>query len=940
MTYRIQRAVVIGSGTMGGGIAAHLANAGVRTVLLDIVPSTLTPEEEAKGLSLQSKAVRNRIVQTGWDRVVKSSPAALMNKKAGELVQLGNLEDDFAVVSEADWVIEVIVEKLEPKQQLMARIDEIRKAGSIISSNTSGIPIHKIAEGRSDDFKKHFLGTHFFNPPRYLKLLEVIPTPDTDQAIIDYICSFGQERLGKGVVIAKDTPNFIANRIGTFGGAYAMKYIVDNGYTIEEVDALTGTLIGNPKSGTFRLGDLVGIDVMVGVAHNLYNLVPNDESRDALLAPAPVQGLLERGWLGQKSGQGFYKTVKGANGKEFWVLDWETGEHRAPREVDLPIIKQAKKQGNLAARLRFLVNQSQDRGGKLIADTLLPSLAYAARRVPEISDHLYDVDNALRWGFAKEMGPFEMWDAIGLADGVKLMQDRDIQVADWVLTLLEKGHTSFYQTVDGAKQAYSPVTGEYEAVPSSALKIDLDELRSAGKEVARNDSASLLDLGDGVLCFEFHSKMNALDSEITEMGFKALELLKDDRWTGMVVGNQGSDFCIGANIFMLMMAAQNDQFDQLEQMLKTSHDLMQGMRFSPKQDQRLHVRGTFEKVASERRVAAMKRVLAGGALIPSLVDYFDPDTKRMPRKSEGIALGDLGEYDLNDSQEEALRTALLFGPLSLLQGPPGTGKTKFIASFVHLLLSRGLAGNVLLVSQSHEAVNNVMDKVFGLVRGSSLDATMVRVGLQSMVSPGLRGIQEDSLRQRYRETFDAEIKERVRSVGLAMGLPQGYVHTATELHATLGSLLQRIDQLTGTEDETDGEGISTKEHIQRLRQVFLDIACNRFDITATGGEDLEALMSSRLDALAHEHGSPSPAKCARLGQIARLSTEFSQVLRSPRSNYTAFLARCSNIVAGTCVGVGKQALGIMDVPYDWVIVDEAARASPMELVVAIGNPLG
>lgn len=359
------------------------------------------------------------------------------------------------------------------------------------------------------------------------------------------------------------------------------------------------------------------------------------------------------------------------------------------------------------------------------------------------------------------------------------------------------------------------------------------------------------------------------------------------------------------------------------------------MRFSPKQDQRLHVRGTFEKVASERRVAAMKRVLAGGALIPSLVDYFDPDMERMPRKNEGIVLGDLGEYDLNDSQEEALRTALLFGPLSLLQGPPGTGKTKFIASFVHLLLSRGLAGNILLVSQSHEAVNNVMDKVFGLVRGSSLDATMVRVGLQSMVSPGLRGIQEDSLRQRYRETFDAEIKERVRSVGLAMGLPKGYVHTATELHATLGALLQRIDQLTGTEDETDGEGMSTKEHIQRLRQVFLDIACNRFDIPATGGEDLEALLSSRLEALAHEHGSPSPAKCARLAQIARLSTEFSQVLRSPRSNYTAFLARCSNIVAGTCVGVGKQALGIMDVPYDWVIVDEAARASPMELVVAI-----
>lgn len=359
------------------------------------------------------------------------------------------------------------------------------------------------------------------------------------------------------------------------------------------------------------------------------------------------------------------------------------------------------------------------------------------------------------------------------------------------------------------------------------------------------------------------------------------------------------------------------------------------MRFSPKQGQMLHVRGTFEKFASERRVAAMKRVLAGGALIPSLVDYFDPDMERMPRSYDGIALADLGEYDLNESQEEALRTTLSFGPLSLLQGPPGTGKTKFIASFVHLLLSRGLAGNILLVSQSHEAVNNVMDKVVSLVRASGLDASVVRVGLQSMVSPGLRSMQEDSLRQRYRETFDAEIKERVRAVGLAMGLPQGYVRTATELHITLGALLQRIEQLAHTEDESDDAGSSTVEHLQRLRQVFLEIAGNRFGIPAAGAEDLEELLKSKLEALALEHGSPSPAKCARLAQIARLSTEFSQVLRNPRSNYTAFLARCSSIVAGTCVGVGKQALGIMDVPYDWVIVDEAARSSPMELVVAM-----
>ena len=362
------------------------------------------------------------------------------------------------------------------------------------------------------------------------------------------------------------------------------------------------------------------------------------------------------------------------------------------------------------------------------------------------------------------------------------------------------------------------------------------------------------------------------------------------------------------------------------------------MRFSPKTGDVLHVRGSFEKAASERRVAAMKRVLAGGGLIPSLVDYFDPDTERMPKRHVAIDLGDLSNYDLNSSQEEALRTALSYGPVSLLQGPPGTGKTKFIASFVHLLLSRDLAHNILLVSQSHEAVNNVMDKVAGSLRASSMDVPMVRVGLQSMVSPGLRNFQEDSLRQRYRESFDAEIMDRVRAVGVAMGLPESYVRSATKLHITLGPLLQSIDRLLRTIDEADGRDPSAKDHLRRLRHVFVEVAERQFDIHASAGDDaahLRDLLGQKLESLARQHGSPSPAKCARLEQIALLSTEFSQVLRSPRSNYTAFLARSSSIVAGTCVGVGKQALGITEVPYDWVIVDEAARASPMELVVAM-----
>jgi serine/threonine protein kinase len=358
-------------------------------------------------------------------------------------------------------------------------------------------------------------------------------------------------------------------------------------------------------------------------------------------------------------------------------------------------------------------------------------------------------------------------------------------------------------------------------------------------------------------------------------------------------------------------------------------------RFAPKEGSAYYLRGTLARVASERRIAAMKRVLAGGALIPNLVDYFDPDSKCLPRKTDNVTPEDVAEYGLNEQQEEALQTALTYGPVSLLQGPPGTGKTKFIASFVHLLLSRDLAGNILLVSQSHEAVNNVMNKVAALVRESGLDVPMVRIGQQSMVSASLRNIQEDSLRQSYRESFDAEVKERIRAVGLAMGLPSGYVYAATELHTSLGALLERIAVLGDRDDvEDDGEA-QTAEHVERLRQVFADLATSRFEMKVNASDDLEAVLRSALDAIAARHDSPSPAKCERLQQIARLSTEFSRVLRNPKSNYTSFLARSSSVVAGTCVGVGKQALGIVDVPYDWVIVDEAARASPMELVVAM-----
>ena len=581
MSYSINRVVVIGSGTMGGGIAAHVANAGITVYLLDIAPNELTPEEEKRGLSLEHPQVRNRIVNASLERLKKSKPAAFFTPEAAELLTVGNLEDNFEWVGEADWIVEAIVEQLEPKRELMARIERVRKPDSIVSSNTSGLPIADIAAHLSPAFKAHFIGTHFFNPPRYMKLLEVIPTAETKPEITEFITEFAERRLGKGVVICKDTPNFIANRYGSISAAAALGYVLDNKYTIEEADAVLGPLIGRPKTAMFRLQDLVGLDVSSSVGENLYGLISTDETREVLRN----QNLgtlrttqLERGRLGDKTGQGFYKKpAKGGKGG-ILTLDLETMEYRERREPDISSIKEGLKIKPLGKRLEFILAQD-DRAGALARHVVYNSLAYAARRIPEITDHIVNVDKAVRWGYSHEAGPFEIWDALGVRKTAGEMEANGIGVAPWVKEMLDRGHETFYRSDNGRVSYYDPASKSYISEPLDERAIDLQALKSAGRVVRENKGASLIDLGDGVLCLEFHTKMNTLDEDIKNMLRESVEELETKDWRGMVIGNQGADFCVGANI---AGGLGGGGLDAIERAVRGMQDALIAVRFCAK----------------------------------------------------------------------------------------------------------------------------------------------------------------------------------------------------------------------------------------------------------------------------------------------------------------------------------------------------------------------
>jgi 3-hydroxyacyl-CoA dehydrogenase len=569
MPYQINKVAVIGAGTMGGGIAAHLANVGIPVVLLDIATPNLSDEEK------QDPAARNRLVETLYERMVKAKPANLANKDRANLITVGNMEDDFDLVADADWVVEVIIERLDLKQALMARLEETCKPGAIISSNTSGIPISQIAEGRSENFKKHFLGTHFFNPPRYLKLLEIIPTPDTDPEVTRFMAKFGRDVLGKGVVICKDTPNFIGNRFFSVAASYGIERAFEQGYSIAEVDALTGPVIGRPKTATFRLLDLVGLDVMAHVNNNLYPAIEEDPYRKALKAEnasAVMRQMIDNGWLGNKSGQGFYKKTFVDGQREFWTLNPQTLEYEATPKIRFDSVGAVRKTDDLGERLNKLL-AFDDQAANYVRDLLYYGFAYAAYVAPEIAYKLCDIDDAMRWGYGHEAGPFEMWDMLGVAETAEKMEEADLEVAGWVKEMLASGHESFYK--NGA--VYDFTSGEYKTC-------DVDKkvvLLSGLTEVEKNMSASLRDMGDGVALLEFHAKMNAIDQDIIDMSHIALARLESD-FDALVIGNEGDNFCVGANLFAVAMAAQQGMWDTLDRMIYELQDATFKLRHAPK----------------------------------------------------------------------------------------------------------------------------------------------------------------------------------------------------------------------------------------------------------------------------------------------------------------------------------------------------------------------
>jgi 3-hydroxyacyl-CoA dehydrogenase len=577
---RIEKAAVLGAGTMGAQIAAHLANAGVPTLLLDIPPRELTPEEEAKGLTLDSPQVRNRIARNGLEAAKNAKPAAFFASDNASLVTVGNFDDDLAKLKDRDLIIEAVVENLDIKRSLYERVEQHRRPGSIVASNTSGIPIHLLAEGRSDDFKQHFIGVHFFNPPRYLHLVEIIRTEWTKPEVSCFLYGFLDERLGKGVVPAKDRPNFIANRIGTFGALYTIKTMLDDGYSIEEVDKMTGPAVGRPKSATFRTFDLVGLDVFTHVIKNLYDNLPEDEEREMFVVPGVLAQMVQRGLLGNKTKGGFYRKQKGEGDKrEIWTLDTATLDYRRLEKVKLPALDMAKNIEDLPERIKGLV-WSKDRVGAFLWKTVTRTLAYAAKRIPEIADNVVEVDRAMRWGFGWELGPFEVWDAIGVEKSVARMREEGAAIPANVEQMLAAGATSFYKKDNGQQSYFDFDAGKYVPLNDPPGVLILKSIKDRTGVIKKNAGASLIDIGDGVACLEFHSKMNAIGGDTLQMLKFALSEV-DKNFVGLVVGNQGPNFCVGANIMLMLMEAQEENWDELDMMVRVFQNATMSLRYSP-----------------------------------------------------------------------------------------------------------------------------------------------------------------------------------------------------------------------------------------------------------------------------------------------------------------------------------------------------------------------
>ena len=575
---RIKKVAVIGSGIMGSAIACHFANIGVEVLLLDIVPFSLTEKEEAKRLTLNDKVVRNRLVNDALTASIKSKPAPLYNLKFADRITTGNLDDDIQKVASADWIIEVVVERLDIKKQVFEKLEKYRTPGTLITSNTSGIPIKFMNEGRTEDFQKHFCGTHFFNPPRYLKLFEIIPGPNTSTEVLEFFNSYGEQFLGKTTVIAKDTPAFIGNRIGIYGIQSLFHLVKQMGLTIEEVDKLTGPVIGRPKSATFRTVDVVGLDTLVHVANGIYENCPDDEEHEVFKLPAFVNTLMENKWLGSKSGQGFYKKVKDENGKsQILGLDLETLAYRKGKRATFPTLELTKNVDNVIDRFKILV-AGKDKAGEFYRKNFSLMFSYVSKRIPEISDELYKIDDAMKAGFGWEHGPFEIWDAVGIEKGVELMKTIGKEPAAWVSEMLASGITSFYTIKDGTTYYYDIPQKKHTKVPGQDAFIILNNIRKSS-EVFKNSGCVIEDLGDGILNLEFQSKMNTIGGDVLAGLNKAIDIAEKD-FEGLVVGNQGANFSVGANIGMIFMMAVEQEYEELNMAIKYFQDSVMRLRYS------------------------------------------------------------------------------------------------------------------------------------------------------------------------------------------------------------------------------------------------------------------------------------------------------------------------------------------------------------------------
>ena len=564
----IKKVAVLGAGVMGSGIAAHMANAGIPCLLLDIV---LEDDKSSK-----DPAARNRLSIGGKTKALGAKPAAFYSPKDAPLITVGNFEDDLGRLPEYDWIIEVILESLKPKQDLFARVEKARRPGSIVTSNTSGIPIKGMTEGRSKEFKEHFLVTHFFNPVRYMRLLEIISGTETKKEIVDLMTQIGQDVLGKGVVFGKDTPNFVANRIGVFSMMLAIKTMLAEGYTIEEVDAIAGPPMGRPKSAAFRTADMVGLDTLVHVAKNVYDTLPNDECRDVFAIPDFINEMVKKGLLGDKTKKGFYQKV----GKDIQTLDYKTIEYRPQEKAKFESLSEVKSIEDTKERINALI-EKDDRGAKFAWKVLAGTLIYAANRIPEIADDVVNIDNAMKWGFNWELGPFETWDAIGVKESCARMEKEGMKVPELVKKMLSKGKTSFYERKAGKTSYYDFATGKPKAIKEDKRSIVLLNIKEQKKVIAENTSATLIDIGDGVACLEFHTKMNAIDADIISMMKSSLEEVRKN-FIGLVIGNQAENFSAGANIFLLLMEAENQNWDNIKNIVKEFQETNMAVKYFEK----------------------------------------------------------------------------------------------------------------------------------------------------------------------------------------------------------------------------------------------------------------------------------------------------------------------------------------------------------------------